>query len=109
MERGTVTQGTVTGASGMSVQPRCIPVFRLLGWLCGVAAALLAVVAATALGDAGFAPQRIARAYGFVVLAASFLLGFAAAMLFGFAANLEILHDIRSRLDRSGGSAQGDD
>lgn len=82
----------------MERRPRCIPVFRLLGWVTAVAAALLAVVAAAALGDAGFAPERIARAYGFVMLVASFLLGFAAAMLFGFATNLEILHEIRTRL-----------
>jgi hypothetical protein len=79
-------------------RPRIVGVFRAFGWLTGVAAALLALVAAAALGDAGLTPESVARAYGFAMLAAALLLGFGSAMLFGFATNLEILHEIRVAL-----------
>lgn len=75
-------------------RPRCIPVFRALG-----AASALAG-AAFALAGIGLLAGLIAAggpATGAILLGLGALAGFAGAMLIGFAANLEILHDIRAQ------------
>jgi hypothetical protein len=87
--------------------PAIVAVFRALGWIAGVAAALLAVTAAAMLG-AGGAPYGTVPAL--LLLALAVLLGFGAAFLFGFAANLALLHDIRAELRqqrRAGGAQSG--
>jgi hypothetical protein len=77
-------------------RPRCIAAFRLFGWLTALAGAVCALAGGTVLLAGGpFAGPLPGWAPGAALLAAAFLLGFASAMLIGFAANLEILHDIR--------------
>ena len=75
-------------------RPRCIPVFRALGALCalaGVGLALAGIGLLLGLGADGVAVT------GAILLGLGALAGFAAAMLVGFAANLQILHDIRAQ------------
>lgn len=87
-------------------RPRCIPVFRALGWLTALAGAVCALAGtAVLLAGAASAGPLPAWAPGALLLAAGVLLGFASAMLIGFAANLEILHDIRrhTRPEQDGG------
>ena len=74
-------------------RPRCIPVFRVLGALSALAGLALALPGAGLLLGLG-TPSDTAT--GAVLLALGALAGFASAMLVGFAANLEILHDIRT-------------
>jgi hypothetical protein len=75
-------------------RPRCIPVFRVLGAVSAVAAVALALPGAGLLLGLGADSDT---ATGAVLLALGALAGFASAMLVGFAANLEILHDIRAQ------------
>ncbi|MBK1669882.1 hypothetical protein CKO28_17745 [Rhodovibrio sodomensis] len=75
-------------------RPRCIPVFRALGAVSALAAGGLALAGVGLLLGLGAGSDT---ATGAVLLGLGALAGFASAMLLGFAANLEILHDIRAR------------
>jgi hypothetical protein len=81
-------------------RPRCIPVFRILGALSALAALALALPGIGLL--LGLGPDG-ETATGALLLALAAGTGFASAMLVGFAANLEILHDIRARQGGAGG------
>lgn len=76
------------------MKPRVIPVLRVLGWLSALAAV------AGALAFAGRLPAAAPAGYPGALwpLAAAMLAAVTAALLFAFAANLEILHDIRAAL-----------
>ena len=78
--------------SKLPPRPRCVPVFRVLGGLCALAGATLTLAGVGLLLGLGAASDTAA---GAALLALGALAGFASAMLIGFAANLEILHDIR--------------
>lgn len=75
-------------------RPRCIPVFRAVGGLSALAALALALPGTGLLLGLGAAKDTVT---GAVLLGLGALAGFASAMLIGFAANLEILHDIRAQ------------
>jgi hypothetical protein len=68
-------------------------VFRALGGLSALAALALALPGTALLLGLGAASDT---ATGAVLVGLGALSGFASAMLIGFAANLEILHDIRA-------------
>ncbi|MBK1696104.1 hypothetical protein [Rhodovibrio salinarum] len=76
-------------------RPRCIPVFRALGAVAVLGGIALALPGTGMLLGLGTVVHDTAT--GTLLLTLGALAGFAGAMLIGFAANLEILHDIRAR------------
>ncbi|SDF41616.1 hypothetical protein SAMN05216241_10124 [Limimonas halophila] len=79
-------------------RPVSIPLLRLAGTLSAVAAAILLVAAVAVFtgGSVGWGAAGVPL--GIVFVAAAVVVAFAAAMLFGFATNLDLLHAIREQL-----------